>query len=165
MYGANDDDRILAFTDEGTLIAHRHLTIRKLQRSLHGQSSEPSARLHDQMELDPHGLLADVFARIDNLLPVELEIRKTADPTSCGLIMPRNKVHHDRGGQTPLEEKNIAYPAASSDALALATASSASTSAARAARLRLWPAHVQRCSQRADIVRNSVLGGGNHALG
>ncbi|RWP47005.1 hypothetical protein [Mesorhizobium sp.] len=51
--GANDDDRILAFTDEGTLIAHRHLTIGKLQRALHGQSSEPSARLHNQMELDP----------------------------------------------------------------------------------------------------------------
>ncbi|WP_366511596.1 hypothetical protein [Mesorhizobium sp.] len=25
---------------------------------------------------------------------MELEIRKTADPTSCGLIMQRNKVHH-----------------------------------------------------------------------
>lgn len=33
------------------LIAHQHLTIRKLQRALHGQSSERSARLHDQMEL------------------------------------------------------------------------------------------------------------------
>ncbi len=32
-------------------IAYQHLTIRKLQRALHGQSSERSARLHDQMEL------------------------------------------------------------------------------------------------------------------
>lgn len=38
-------------SDDAALIAHQHLTIRKLQRALHGQSSERSARLHDQMEL------------------------------------------------------------------------------------------------------------------
>jgi len=32
-------------------IAHQDLTIRKQQRALHRQSSERSARLHDQMEL------------------------------------------------------------------------------------------------------------------
>ncbi|MER9055558.1 IS66 family transposase [Mesorhizobium sp. M0213] len=36
---------------DAALIAHQDLTIRKLQRALHGQSSERSARLHDQMEL------------------------------------------------------------------------------------------------------------------
>src|SRR5579862_3015132 len=38
-------------SDDAALIAHQDLTIRKLQRALHGQSSERSARLHDQMEL------------------------------------------------------------------------------------------------------------------
>lgn len=38
-------------SDDAALIAHQHLRIRKLQRALHGQSSERSARLHDQMEL------------------------------------------------------------------------------------------------------------------
>lgn len=38
-------------SDDAALIAHPDLTIRKLQRALHGQSSERSARLHDQMEL------------------------------------------------------------------------------------------------------------------
>ncbi|QKD16993.1 IS66 family transposase [Mesorhizobium sp. NZP2077] len=38
-------------SDDAALIAHQGLTIRKLQRALHGQSSERSARLHDQMEL------------------------------------------------------------------------------------------------------------------
>ncbi|WP_245485650.1 IS66 family transposase [Mesorhizobium sp. M5C.F.Ca.IN.020.29.1.1] len=38
-------------SDNAALIAHQDLTIRKLQRALHGQSSERSARLHDQMEL------------------------------------------------------------------------------------------------------------------
>jgi transposase len=37
--------------DDAALIAHQELTIRKLQRALHGQSSERSARLLDQMEL------------------------------------------------------------------------------------------------------------------
>ncbi|MDX8535967.1 IS66 family transposase [Mesorhizobium sp. VK25A] len=36
---------------DAALIAHQDLTIRKLQRALHGQSSERSARLHEQMEL------------------------------------------------------------------------------------------------------------------
>ncbi len=38
-------------SDDAALIAHQDLTIRKLQRALHGQHSERSARLHDQMEL------------------------------------------------------------------------------------------------------------------
>ncbi|MFT4159797.1 IS66 family transposase [Shinella sp.] len=38
-------------SDDAALIAHQDLTIRKLQRALHGQSSERSVRLHDQMEL------------------------------------------------------------------------------------------------------------------
>lgn len=38
-------------SDDAALIAHQDLTIRKLQRALHGQSSERAARLHDQMEL------------------------------------------------------------------------------------------------------------------
>ena len=38
-------------SDDAALIAHQDLTIRKLQRALHGQRSERSARLHDQMEL------------------------------------------------------------------------------------------------------------------
>jgi transposase len=38
-------------SDDAALIAHQDLTIRKLQRALHGQGSERSARLHDQMEL------------------------------------------------------------------------------------------------------------------
>jgi transposase len=38
-------------SDDAALIAHQDLTIRKLQRALHGQSSERSARLDDQMEL------------------------------------------------------------------------------------------------------------------
>jgi len=38
-------------SDDAALIAHQDLTIRKLQRALHGQSSERSTRLHDQMEL------------------------------------------------------------------------------------------------------------------
>lgn len=38
------------------LIADQDLTIRKLQRVLHGHSSERSARLHDQMELTFEGL-------------------------------------------------------------------------------------------------------------
>lgn len=38
-------------SDDAALIAHQDLTIRKLQRALHGQSSERSARLLDQMEL------------------------------------------------------------------------------------------------------------------
>ncbi|MDX8450341.1 IS66 family transposase [Mesorhizobium captivum] len=38
-------------SDDAALIAHQDLTIRKLKRALHGQSSERSARLHDQMEL------------------------------------------------------------------------------------------------------------------
>lgn len=38
-------------SDDAALIAHQDLTIRKLQRALHGHSSERSARLHDQMEL------------------------------------------------------------------------------------------------------------------
>lgn len=36
---------------DAALIAHQDLRIRKLQRALHDQSSERSARLHDQMEL------------------------------------------------------------------------------------------------------------------
>jgi transposase len=38
-------------SDDAALIAHQELTIRKLQRALHGQSSERSVRLLDQMEL------------------------------------------------------------------------------------------------------------------
>jgi transposase len=38
-------------SDDAALIAHQDLTIRKLQRALHGQSSERSDRLLDQMEL------------------------------------------------------------------------------------------------------------------
>lgn len=38
-------------SDDAALIAHQDLTIRKLQRALHGQSSERSVRLHDQLEL------------------------------------------------------------------------------------------------------------------
>jgi len=38
-------------SDDAALIAHQELTIRKLQRALHGQRSERSARLYDQMEL------------------------------------------------------------------------------------------------------------------
>jgi transposase len=38
-------------SDDAALIAHQDLTIRKLQRALHGQRSERSARLQDQMEL------------------------------------------------------------------------------------------------------------------
>ncbi|WP_430691609.1 IS66 family transposase [Mesorhizobium vachelliae] len=38
-------------SENAALIAHQDLTIRKLQRALHGQSSERSARLHEQMEL------------------------------------------------------------------------------------------------------------------
>lgn len=34
-------------SDDAALIAHQDLTIRELQRALHGQSSEGSARLHD----------------------------------------------------------------------------------------------------------------------
>jgi transposase len=43
-------------SDDAALIAHQDLMIRKLQRALHGQSSERSARLHDQMELTFEGL-------------------------------------------------------------------------------------------------------------
>jgi transposase len=38
-------------SDDAALIAHQDLTIQKLQRALHGQRSERSARLLDQMEL------------------------------------------------------------------------------------------------------------------
>jgi transposase len=38
-------------SDDAALIAHQDLTIRKLQRALHGQRSERSARLQGQMEL------------------------------------------------------------------------------------------------------------------
>ena len=38
-------------SDDAALIAHQDLTIRKLQRALHGQSSERSIRLDDQLEL------------------------------------------------------------------------------------------------------------------
>ncbi|RWH48238.1 MAG: IS66 family transposase, partial [Mesorhizobium sp.] len=57
------------------LIAHQHLTIRKLQRALHGESSERSARLHDQMELTFEEL--EIMETEDEIAAEQATVRTT----------------------------------------------------------------------------------------